>query len=340
MKRSHDMSLKEKLRYTGSLNQLNQVRRVQMLDGPAAGMRLIEVTTESGLYAVFCEDRALDLYEARYRGTNIGYMCKNGLVPGRIQSVSGTFAAGWPGGMLATCGLRNTGPDCVIDGEYHPTHGRIGGMAAENVGIWVDEEQGTITITGEMRESSLGGHHLVMKRRITLSTHTSTIDWEDSIQNRATKPEPVFLLYHVNFGYPFLSPELDLQLPVGEIIPKNEEAEKGLPDYQQISEPIDDKPEHVFFHMQLPDSNPQEKVRLIRKDLRIAASLSWSRRELPWLTEWKMMKAGDYALGIEPTTSRLRGRARELQEGYDQIIKPFETWQYHLQLAFESLDNA
>ncbi len=332
------LGYRDQKRYTGSSDQLYSVRRLQLSEGGGDQMRLIEVQTAGGLQALFLESRALDLYELRFKGVNIGFGSKNGLLSGRVVPGCDTFAASWPGGMLATCGLRNTGPDCEYNNTYHPIHGQIGAMPAEQVSVQLDPEQGTVTLSGQMRESALFGHNLLLKRKLILPLFGSSIRWEDTVQNEAAEPEPLFLLYHFNFGYPFLSPELQLQFAPGEVIPRTDEAARGLAEHDQISEPVDGCPEQVFFHQPLPGSKPEETVRLVRPDLRMAASLTWLRSELPWLVQWKSMKSGDYALGIEPSTSRIRGREQEMLAGYDQIIKPYDQWQFHLQLAMESLD--
>ncbi|MDD2440896.1 MAG: aldose 1-epimerase family protein [Eubacteriales bacterium] len=332
------LSYRDQKRYTGSTDQLYSVRRLQLSEGGGDQMRLIDVKTAGGLQALFLESRALDLYELRYKGVNIGFASKNGLLSGRVMPGCDAFASSWPGGMLATCGLRNTGPACEHDGEVHPVHGQIGAMPAEQVGIQLDPEAGTLTLTGQMRESALFGHNLVLKRKLTLPLFGASIHWEDTVQNEAAEPEPLFLLYHFNFGHPFLGPELQMQFAPGEVIPRTEAAAGGLAEHDLISEPVDGCPEQVFFHLPLPGSKPEENVRLVRPDLRMAASLTWQRSELPWLVQWKSMKTGDYALGIEPSTSRIRGREQELLAGYDQIIKPYDTWQFHLRLEMESLD--
>ena len=77
------------------------------------------------------------------------------------------------GGMLATCGLRNTGPDCETDDGYHPLHGLIAGVPAEQLAIQADPEQGVLAISGQMRESALFGHNLLLQRKIR---RTGTIE--------------------------------------------------------------------------------------------------------------------------------------------------------------------
>jgi len=333
------LSYREQLRHTGSTGQLYSVRRWQLCEGAGDGLRMIEVCTAAGLRALFCESRALDLYELQYKGVNIGFQSKNGLLGSRALPVApNSFAPTWPGGMLATCGLRNTGSDCQTESEYFPAHGRINSAVAGNIVIDCDPEQGRLVIGGRIGESALFGPNLVLKRQITIPLNGSTITWQDEVLNLAAEEEPVFLLYHFNFGYPFLGPKLQLHFPQGQIIPRTEVAKSGLSEYDQICEPVDGYPEQVFFHLPLPGGEPEQEIRLVRPDLRLTASLKYSAAELPVLVQWKSMKSGDYALGIEPSTSKIRGRAAELADGYDQIIKGYGRRAFHLSLSLTSLD--
>lgn len=326
------------MKLTGSADQLYSVRRLQLIDGPGAGTRLIEVITAGGLRALFCESRALDLYELHYRGNNIGFASKNGLSSGRVLPLSGDFTSAWPGGLLATCGLRNTGPDCTINGEYHPMHGHIAGKAAEDISIHKDTAAGLITISGRMRESALFGHNLVMERTITIDACGAQINWQDRIINLAAEPEPVLLLYHFNFGYPFLSPALQLTFPPGEVIPRTKVAQEGLANFDQMQQPEDGYAEQVFFHYPLQaDEKAVEnivQVKLYNPELDITARLSYDAIHLPVLSQWKSMKTGDYALGIEPGTSCLRGREEELAHDYQFVLPGYSSWQIPITLSF------
>lgn len=326
------------LSQTGSTDQLFSVRRTQLVDGPGAGTRLIEVITAGGLRAVFCESRALDLFEAHFRGVNIGFISKNGLASGRVLPLQGDFTPTWPGGLLATCGLRNTGPDCIDDDSYHPLHGLIAGRPAENISVRSEPENGRIIISGQMRESALFGHNLLLKREIEINIFGAEISWRDEVVNQAATPEAVFLLYHFNFGYPFLSPDLQITFPPGEVVPRTGEAEKGLAEYDQIQQPEDGYAEQVFFHYPFPGHSQRQDgavtVKLHHPGLGITASLSYDAQALPVLTQWKSMKSGDYALGIEPGTSRIRGRKEELEDGYQFILPGYSCWRIPLRLSF------
>ena len=67
------LGYRDQKRYTGSSDQLYSVRRLQLSEGGGDQMHLIEVQTAGGLQALFLESRALDLYELRFKGVNIGF---------------------------------------------------------------------------------------------------------------------------------------------------------------------------------------------------------------------------------------------------------------------------
>jgi hypothetical protein len=330
------LAYQEQLRSTGSPDQLNSVRRLTLTEGPGEGMRLIEVCTEAGLRAVFLESHALDLYDLHFKGFNLAFLSKNGLLGGRVQSVAGDFVRTWPGGFLVTCGLRNTGPDCTDGNEYHPFHGRIGGMATDNLSIDFDRAGKRLLIKGQMRESALFGYHLVLERSIEILLDESAIIWKDAVCNLTPGPEPFFLLYHFNFGYPFLSPKLALHFPPGTVLPRTEAARQGLAEFDRIIPPVDGYEENVFFHLPLPANPPQTAIRLVNPVLGIAAILTYSTAELPVLVEWKSMRSTDYALGIEPGTSQIRGRTAEIADGYAETIPSFGRREFNLRLNLAS----
>ncbi len=324
------------LRCTGSTEQLAAVRRMSVREGAGSGLQLIEVKNGAGLHAWFNESHALDLLELTIDGINIGFMTKNGLQQGRALALPGDYARLWSGGMLATCGLRNTGPANTDDGgEYHPQHGTILHAAAEEVSAWIDQPNREILIRGLIRESALFGPHLRLERTIRVPLDSAKITWEDRLCNLSAEPEPVFLLYHFNFGWPFLSPELQLTFPPAEVIPRNGDAIRGLAEHSMITPPSDGEPEQVFFHYLLPGTTSvPASVRLHHPGYGLSAVLRYDPEILPVLTQWKSMKSGDYALGIEPGTSQLRGRAAEIADGRSLSLPAFSSFSVPLSLTF------
>jgi len=324
----HELNNNDLLRYTNP-SALFGARRIKLADGRGKGHRLVEVKTAAGLRLTLSESRCLDIVEAEYKGINLGFLSKNGIADSPLYSPETTsFTKYWQGGFLATCGLRNVGGDCEIAGEYFPIHGHIGQTTADEVNITTTED--TITISGKIRETALFGHCFEMFRTITVPTDGAKITVKDSVRNLTPEEHPVFLMYHINFGFPFLSEHLQLNFPPGEVRGRTDEAQQRIDSHTTITPPIDGEPEYVYFHTPTT-TNPT--VTLTNPSLGITAEVSYNKTNLPVLAQWKCMRSGDYALGIEPTTGFVRGRKEELANGYDKIIPPFGEMDFGVDIA-------
>jgi len=322
-------SLKDLLRY-GIPKTVYGARRMELTEGRHKGQQLIEVKTAKGLSATLLESKCLDIYELSYKGVNLAFFSKNGLVN---SEGLGDFTSYWQGGFLSTCGLRNTGGSCEYEGEYFPTHGSLGLTAAEHISVSADENE--ICISGKTSETALFGHHLEMVRKITIPSDGAKIVVSDTIHNLTSKAEPLFLLYHINFGFPFLSENLELEFPEAEVRGRTDLAEQKIADYKKICPPIDDEPEVVYFHTV---NEKDAQVKLTNKPLGIKAVLSYDSNSLPVLAQWKSMKSGDYALGIEPGTSFIRGRKEEMENGYDIKVPAFGKLEFGFTIEFGEVE--
>ena len=63
------------------------------------------------------------------------------------------------------------------------------------------------------------------------------------------------------------------------------------------------------------------KIRIVSKTLKKSIEFLYDNKYLPYLTEWKCMAAGDYVLGIEPSTSSFIGERRYVKINADEQIE-------------------
>jgi len=302
-------------------------RRVIIAEGRGKGQRLIEVKTAAGLRASFFEDKCLDIFDLEYKGVNLAFLSKNGLTA-VSHTEKDSFSKYWPGGFLSTCGLRNAGPPCTVNGEFFPLHGHIGLTPAEQISVRTDESN--ITITGITKETALFGHSLEMERTIIIPVDGAKITVKDQVRNLAPEDEHIIFLYHINFGFPFLDEKLVVKFPEGEVKGRTPEAQAVIDSHASFTAPKDGEPECVFFHYP-KEEHPQ--VKLTNPELGISAGIQYDRKQFPILIEWKSMKSGDYALGIEPSTSTIKGRAGELENGYNIKVPGFGSLEYGFTLT-------
>lgn len=325
--------MQEHMDYVGNPHQLFGVRRVCLQEGSGKGSTILEVHTAGGLQVDILPDSGLDIGQVRYLGRNMSFLSKNGYDgPARCLPYEQEFLHSFPGGMLYTCGLRNTGPGNRDDGQWQPMHGRYHSSGAENLCVAVRGDD--IVISGALRETALFGHVLELERTITLSAYGSSIHVQDSISNLTNQDEEWMLLYHCNFGYPLLSEHSKLLLPQKHTTtPRTEYAKAGLGQECSFTKPLDGEGEMVFFHEKLE----KPETRIENPDLGLAATLRWNADTLPILAQWKSMASGDYALGLEPTNSYIMGRSAERKNGILPVLRAHETVKTEIMLTFETI---
>lgn len=287
-------------RYLGNSTQLSSVRRVKCTDGKSSGLKIIEL--DNGVVSLdILESKALDIGSARYKGKNVSFISKNG-----YDNVSGNFGTAFNGGLLYSCGLENVGAR-----EGFPTHGSLHNIPAEVTRAEVDAN-GNIVVEGNMRVTELFGQNLTVHRKIRLPIGESRILIEDTITNNGYKPADYSMLYHVNFGYPFLTENTTLALDGESVRGRTPYAEARKARCLTMRKPEDDAEECVYFHkLKAPHAE------VISPDFGCKAILDYSGEALPCFIEWQSMVSGDYALGLEPSTTFLDGEFRyeKLKEG-------------------------
>ena len=296
MKNNHE----QVKRYCGRLEQVFGIKELIRSDGRAAGTKELHVSTGGGLEFVLNASRCLDITSLRFAGRNIGFLAKPG-----VNTVPGAFHESAPLGMLTTCGLGT----CGKGSDSQPFHGKIGLAPAENLCLQADEN--IICVSGNMHESVLFAENFLFKRKISCVPFENKLVIEDVIENNTENEMPYYLLYHVNFGYPFLDEALTLQLPQHNVRPRDKAATAGLVDYTVMKKPVDNYAEQVFFFEQVAQENGEVVIGLQNKALGIGARLCYDPTLLPNLAMWKSLKSGDYALGLEPANNTIQGHLRE-----------------------------
>lgn len=307
-------------------------------EGKAADLKAFEVDTGNALSYIVLQDKCLDIYRIKYKGINVSYISKAGLVhPQYYNPKPSEFGKTFQGGMMYTCGLSNVGSPCTIDGIDYPTHGSINATPACNVSAvskWVCDKY-VMEISGDMYESRLFGENLKLHRTITSELGGKSVKICDTIENNGFEEQGYMLLYHCNFGYPFLSEDTVLVLPNDHSVPRDEEAAKGIKTHTVFSEPVDGYKEQVFYHDLATDDNGYATVLIKNEKCGFGAYIKYKKDTLDRLIQWKSMKTGDYALGIEPANCYVSGRAAEqASEGGLKTIKPMEKIKFELNIGF------
>ncbi len=83
----------------------------------------------------------------------------------------------------------------------------------------VDGAAGEITATGIVDEARLFHRKLRLISRVTLRAGEPKLYVTDEVQNLSSEATDFQLLYHINFGMPFVQPGAQLVAPAAEIAP-------------------------------------------------------------------------------------------------------------------------
>ena len=244
------------------------------------------LVTAGKLEVLFNKTNALDIAWVKYKGENISFLSKNGL-----NSNMGEFANKFEGGFLYTCGMDNVS-SCV---EGKPVHGSLHYLPAENVSVKITD--GAVEVFGTVRQTGLFGENLALERHFAVTE--GGIILSDTVRNLAYVDAKYVLLYHTNFGYPFLTEKLKLDIPFKKSEGLTDFARKRADKQLEITEPKDGGDEEVFY-------NTLEKgeVTLTNNELKTRIKVIYDTSDFPVLLQWKSMISGDYALGIEPSLTR------------------------------------
>lgn len=261
------------------------------------------------LEVLFNKDNALDIVWVKYKGVNVSFLSKNGLNDGTRD-----FVGNFEGGFLYTCGMDNI--SACVDGK--PVHGSLHYKKCDFA--YAYEQDGVIYVCGEVKETALFGKNLVMKRCFAVSENAILIN--DTLENQGYSKADYVLLYHVNYGYPFLDECLEMEIPAIASDPLTEVAATNKADMFRITAPIDGGEEHVYYH-----TLSEGKVRLVNPERQMAIEMLYNVQDFPFTLEWKSMISSDYALGIEPSLTRF-------DKFQMKTLQPSEIKTYQIKIIF------
>ncbi len=335
-----DLSRRELEGYAADLRQLADIRLVTLEDGPERGVRAALCRTGGGLAFTVLLDRGLDIGAADYNGIPLAWQSGTGAAhPSRHESAGLGWLRTFHGGLLALCGLTTAGysADRPVDPENGETlglHGRIGTIPAYDVQIERDVRDDGITLRlrGTVDEVSLFGPKLRLTRTLEFDGGGADIRITDTVRNFGGLPAPLMLLYHLNFGFPLLSPESVMTSTAANVTPRDAVAEKGIDSWSTFDPPQPGYAEQVFWH-ELDPAQDKAEATLINPALGLGIAVRFDARTLTNLTEWKQVGFGDYVVGIEPGNCLPVGRAKAREQGGLKELAPGESVTFSLSLS-------
>lgn len=313
--------------YIGHPAQVFGVEEVRLVGGKGDGMRLLQVRNAAGLAFTVNADRAADITRLSVGGVNYGYFAPCGWVAPSFFDKN-DFLASFTAGFFTTCGLTAVGTPCLDEGEQTTLHGTVSGIPCENIYHFIENNE--IHIVATVREASLFGRKLLLRREYICPIDKNEIRMTDRIENIGEAETPLQVLYHCNMGYPLLSEDAKLTVPHHGVRGRNPHAESGLATAAVVEAPQAGYEEMCFYY----EMEGEPTVSLFNEKLGRGIAITYDTRELPFFTEWKMMGKGEYVLGLEPGNCLPDGRASERAAGHLEFLAPGATKTHRLTFTF------
>ena len=327
-----DWTAAELRRHVGTIEQLAGITVGELTDGPARGVRTLDVRTGSGLAFTVLPERGMDIGAAHLNGVPLAWQSAMGVVhPSRHERDGRGWERSFAGGLLATCGLDNIGAANTDEGTPYPLHGRINHIPATQVrhdGVWEGDEY-LLTIEGRVRQVTLYGENLLLTRRIATALGSDMLTVTDTVANEGFRPEPILLLHHINLGFPVLAATSELILPPGT------RSSSDDPAWRRGDAPGSGA--MVVTHEVPAGPEGLAGVALINRSFDggrgIGVGIRYTPDSFPVLWQWRNLHEGEYVMGLEPGNGLGTGRQATREAGRLRTLAPGEVATFHTEIT-------
>jgi hypothetical protein len=317
----------------GMLSQFAGVRLMTLEDGVERGIRMLEFRTGTGLRFTVLIDRALDIADCEYRGQPIGWHSPSGFRHPGLHEYEGEQGLAWVrsfSGLLVTCGLDHIlGPAEVPAASYnypgkstvrHSLHGRVSTIPARLTGYgetW-DGDRCILWAEGIVQQSAMFAEDLHLIRRIEADVGGKEIRIDDKVVNHGFLRTPHMFFYHVNAGHPVVDEGSRYLAPIRDVVWAAHAGEHYRAQdvgYNDIPAPRLKFREQVWQHELGADEAGEVPVAIVNDRIGLGLEVVTLKSQLPCAYQWQNFQAGNYALGIEPSTHNVLGNLAARERG-------------------------
>jgi len=297
------------------------VTKRRLRGGRRDGVDLIRVDNGALSFSV-TPTRGMGIWRGAFRGDRIGWdspVADGPVNPSHVDPLR-HGGIGWLEGfdeLLARCGLVHNGAPHVDGGVLYPLHGRIANIPASYVAIHVNEAPPhEIVIEGRVEESFLFGRGIGMITRISTVPGSNRMTVRDEFVNLKDQPVEMQILYHWNFGPPYLEEGARFVAPIKTLVPRDARAAEGLSSHAVYGGPEPGFAEQAYF-CELLETDGRTAAMLRNKTGDKGVALRYATEQLPCFTLWKNtggLRDG-YVTGLEPGTNFPNPRPFEKARG-------------------------
>jgi Domain of unknown function (DUF4432) len=349
------LSRREVAERSGMLSQFAGVRLMTLGDGVERGIRILEFRTGTGLRFTALVDRALDIADCEYKGQAIGWHSPSGFRHPGLHEYEGEGGLAWTrsfSGLIATCGLDhilfmnevpadnyNYPPKQTVS---HSLHGRVSTIPARLTGYgesW-DGDRCVLWAEGIVQQSAVFGEDLHLLRRIEADVGGNEIRLRDRVVNHGFARTPHMFFYHVNVSHPLLDEGSRYLAPIADVVWAGhaDRYETQGVGYRTVPAPLMGFKEQVWQHELAADARGEVPVAVVNDRLGLGFEVVTRKDQLPCMYQWQNFQAGNYVMGIEPSTHHVLGNLFARERGEMIWLQHGDSRSYDA--AFRILDGA
>jgi Domain of unknown function (DUF4432) len=322
--------------------------------GRREGVELIVVNNGVLSFSII-PTRGMGLWRGQFRGDRIGWdsPVTDGPVNPSFVNLMSTGGLGWLEGfdeLLARAGLECNGapyevktvnPDGSASHTIYGLHGKIANIPARYVAIHVGEDPPhEITVEGHVDEARLFAPHIRMITRISTTPGSNRVTVRDEFVNLQETPSELEILYHWNFGPPFLEEGSRFIAPIQTLVPRNKNAQEAIGHYDVYGGPEPGVSEQVFFlelHAGRDDGRTLAMLRNHAGDKGVV--LRFATAQLPVFSLWKRTggRREGYVTGLEPGTNY--PNPRPFEKAHNRVVSLPEGGSHMAEMTLEIVDT-
>ena len=335
------------------------IRQVSLVGGKQEGVELL-VIDNGAIRLTVIPTRGMGLLSVEHDGMRIGWQSPvHEVVHPKFINLESRDGLGWLEGFnewMCRCGLESNGHPGIDkfitntgeESEMKLTlHGKIANIPASTVKITVMKEAPyTITIAGRVDECMFYGPKLELHTSIAIEPGKPGFRISDTVHNRGAAEQEFEMIYHTNFGHPFVGKGASLMTPATSVRPFNEHAASGIQKYTTYQGPTPGFIEQVYLMELAGGEDDRTEVLLRSHDANRGISMKWSTKQLPYFTLWKNETALEdgYVTGLEPGTNYPALRSVEREAGRVPKLAPGANYEMGVEFEFysdqESIESA
>lgn len=328
------------------------VRKRVLRGGLSDGVDVIDVDNGAFQFTIL-PTRGMGIWRGTCNGLDVGWQAPvAGPVHPGFVNPQDRGGLGWLTGFdeaIVRCGLDNNGApttDVVPNNMGVPSeveltlHGRIANIPAHRVEVRVTPgDEPVITVVGVVDESALFYPGFRLQTEISTTCGANAFTITDTVLNLKAIDAEFELLYHCNFGPPFLEAGSQLETPARLVAPRDPRAVEGIDTYAQYLAPTDGYIEQVYWVEPLATADGETMAMLRNADASRGVVVRYNTNQMPCFTQWKNTASlGDgYVTGLEPGTDRPNSKTFEREQG--RLMKLASGGSHQIQLTIEVQDT-